>query len=89
MPAIVSLPREKIGAVVARMAEIDDRLSRPLDSEALVKLTRERAELEPVHSAVTELEAAEKEYNLKSGLMSSCIMREPPQVSLRGRSCRE
>jgi hypothetical protein len=38
---------------------------------------------------LAELEAAEKEYNLKSGLMSSCIMREPPQVSLRGRSCRE
>jgi hypothetical protein len=38
---------------------------------------------------LAELEAAEKEYNLKSGLMSSCIMRAPPQVSLRGRSCRE
>lgn len=38
---------------------------------------------------LAELEAAEKEYNLKSGLMSSCVMREPPQVSLRGRSCRE
>ena len=38
---------------------------------------------------LAELEAAEKDYNLKSGLMSSCIMREPPQVSLRGRSCRE
>jgi hypothetical protein len=38
---------------------------------------------------LAELEAAEKEYNLKSGLMSSCIMREPPRVSLRGRSCRE
>ncbi|HEX5971682.1 MAG TPA: hypothetical protein VFY85_07130 [Gemmatimonadaceae bacterium] len=38
---------------------------------------------------LAELEAAEKEYNLKSGLMSSCVMREPPQVGLRGRSCRE
>jgi hypothetical protein len=38
---------------------------------------------------LAELETAEKEYNLKSGLMSSCIMREPPRVSLRGRSCRE
>ena len=38
---------------------------------------------------LAELEAAEKEYNLKSGLMSSCIMRDPPQVGLRGRSCRE
>jgi hypothetical protein len=38
---------------------------------------------------LAELEAAEKEYNLKSGLMSTCIMRQPPQVSLRGGSCRE
>jgi len=38
---------------------------------------------------LAELEAAEKEYNLKSGLMSSCIMRQPPQVSIRGGSCRE
>lgn len=38
---------------------------------------------------LAELEVAEKEYNLKSGLMSSCIMRDPPQVGLRGRSCRE
>ena len=38
---------------------------------------------------LAELEAAEKEYNIKSGLMSRCIMRQPPQVSLRGGSCRE
>jgi hypothetical protein len=38
---------------------------------------------------LAELEAAEKDYNLKSGMMSSCIMRRPPQVSLRGGSCRE
>lgn len=38
---------------------------------------------------LAELEAAEKEYNLKSGLMSTCIVREPPRVSFRGGSCRE
>lgn len=38
---------------------------------------------------LAELEAAEKEYNLHSGLMSSCIMRQPPRVSLKGGSCRE
>ena len=70
MPTPVSLPREKISAVVARMAEIDDRLSRPLDREALVKLTRERAELEPVHAAVTELEAAEKERGELESLLA-------------------
>jgi hypothetical protein len=38
---------------------------------------------------LAELEAAEKEYNLKSGMMSSCIMRQPPQLSLSGGKCRE
>ena len=38
---------------------------------------------------LAELEAAEKEYNLRSGLMSTCIMREPPRVSFRAGSCRE
>lgn len=38
---------------------------------------------------LAELEAAEKAYNLKSGLMSTCIMRVPPNVSFRGGSCRE
>ena len=38
---------------------------------------------------LAELEAAEKDYNLKSGLMSSCIVREPPQVRFRAGSCRE
>ena len=38
---------------------------------------------------LAELEAAEKDYNIKSGLMSTCIMRVPPQVSARGGSCRE
>jgi len=38
---------------------------------------------------LAELESAEKEYNLKSGLMSTCIMRVPPRISLRGGSCRE
>jgi hypothetical protein len=36
-----------------------------------------------------ELKAAEQEYNLRSGMMSTCEMRLPPKVSLRDRSCRE
>jgi hypothetical protein len=36
-----------------------------------------------------ELKAAEQEYNLRSGMMSTCEMRLPPRVSLRERSCRE
>jgi len=38
---------------------------------------------------LAELEAAEKDYNLRSGMMSTCEMRVPPRVSLRERSCRE
>lgn len=38
---------------------------------------------------LAELEAAEKEYNLRSGMMSSCIMRQPPRVSVSGGRCRE
>ena len=38
---------------------------------------------------LAELEAAEKDYNLRSGMMSTCEMRVPPRVRLRGRSCRE
>lgn len=38
---------------------------------------------------LAELEAGEKEYNLKSGMMSTCIMRQPPRLSLSGGKCRE
>ena len=38
---------------------------------------------------LAELVVAEKEYNLRSGMMSSCEMRVAPQVSLRGLTCRE
>jgi hypothetical protein len=36
-----------------------------------------------------ELEDAEKAYNAKSGMMSTCEYRMPPSVTLAGRSCRE
>jgi hypothetical protein len=36
-----------------------------------------------------ELESAEKAYNAKSGLMSTCEFRLPPGTKLDGRSCRE
>ena len=38
---------------------------------------------------LAELEAAEKEYNLRSGMMSSCVMRVPARVSLTSGRCRE
>jgi peptide chain release factor 1 len=55
------LPREKINSLVARLAEIDNRLMEPLDREARIKLSRERADIEPVSVANAELLAAEKE----------------------------
>ncbi|HVY20536.1 MAG TPA: peptide chain release factor 1 [Bauldia sp.] len=55
------LPREKINGLVARLAEIDNRLMQPLDREARIKLSRERAEIEPVSVANGELLQAEKE----------------------------
>jgi peptide chain release factor 1 len=57
----MELPKEKIDAVVARMEAIDARLSQPIDRNSLVKLNRERAELEPVYRAIVELRALEKE----------------------------
>jgi peptide chain release factor 1 len=61
MPTAFTLPEDKISALVARVAEIDDRLSRPIDRETLIKLNRERAELEPLRAAVAELQAARGE----------------------------
>ncbi len=55
------LPRDKITALVSRVEVIDQRLQAPLDSDTLVKLSKERAELEPVYTAIGELTAAEKE----------------------------
>jgi peptide chain release factor 1 len=55
------LPRDKINGLVARLADIDNRLMQPLDREARIKLSRERAEIEPVSVANGELLAAEKE----------------------------
>jgi peptide chain release factor 1 len=63
------LPREKISALVVRLEAIDDRLSQPIDRDTLVKLNRERAELQPVYAAIGELRAAEKERESLSALL--------------------
>jgi peptide chain release factor 1 len=55
------LPTEKIDALVARVEAIDRRLSQPIDRETVVRLGRERAELEPVYQAAIDLRALEKE----------------------------
>ena len=55
------LPREKINSLVARLADIDNRLSHPVDRETRIKLSRERLDIEPINIANAELTQAEKE----------------------------
>src|SRR5580765_6812082 len=57
----MQIPREKIDAVVTRMETIDQRLSQPIDRDSLVKLNRERAELDPVYRAIRDLRGLEAE----------------------------
>jgi peptide chain release factor 1 len=70
MPVTVMLPREKIIALVDHVESINRRLSQPLDRETLVKLSRERAELEPVYAAIGELRQAETEREELKGLLA-------------------
>jgi len=63
------LPRYKINALVTRVEAIDQRLLTPLDSDTLVKLSKERAELQPVYEAIGELTRAEKEREDLNALM--------------------
>jgi len=55
------LPTDKINTLVARLEEIDHRLSQPIDRETVIKLSRERAELAPVYEAVQNLKKAQSE----------------------------
>ena len=63
------LPRDKINALTTRVEAIDQRLLTPLDSDTLVKLSKERAELQPVYEAIEELTRAEKEREGLAALM--------------------
>jgi len=57
----MQIPKEKIDAVLARMEAIDARLSQPIDRDTLVKLNRERAELDPVYRGIVDLRSLETE----------------------------
>lgn len=63
------LPTDKINALVARLEEIDHRLSQPVDRDTVVKLGRERAELAPVYEAIQNLRRAEAEREDLAGLL--------------------
>src|SRR6185295_5085733 len=73
----MQLPRAKIDAVVTRMETIDQRLSQPIDRDSLVKLNRERAELDPVYRAILDLRGLEAERADLDTLMS-----DPEMASL-------
>jgi peptide chain release factor 1 len=70
------LPPEKIQALVSRVDAIDAQLSAPLSRDLLVQLNKERAELQPVHAAILELNAAEKERADLSQLLEDPEMGE-------------
>ena len=70
------LPEAKVDALVARMEEIDARLSAPLDRDTLVRLSRERAELDPVYQAILLLRAAQRERAGLEALLADPEMRD-------------
>ena len=58
---MISLPQQKLDALLHRHALIERELSSSLAPEAFVKLSREHAELEPVVGAIKAFRAAEQE----------------------------
>jgi peptide chain release factor 1 len=70
------LPQAKIDALLARVAAIDARLATPLDRDTLVRLSRERAELEPVREAIVALRQAEAEREGLEALLDDPEMGE-------------
>ncbi len=71
------IPEQKIDALISRVEVIDARLATPLDSDTLVRLSRERAELEPVYEGVTELRTALRE---REGL--EALLADPEMAGL-------
>ncbi len=55
------LPQAKIDQLLQRSETIERRLMEPIDTQTLIQLNRERAELDPVVAGIRELRAAEKE----------------------------
>jgi peptide chain release factor 1 len=53
------LSEQKIDGIMNRVAAIDAQLSGPLETEKLIRLSRERAELEPVVETISELRKAQ------------------------------
>jgi peptide chain release factor 1 len=56
------LSREKIDGLLNRVDTIDAQLATPLDTETMIKLSRERAELEPIVDTIRELRKTESDF---------------------------
>jgi peptide chain release factor 1 len=55
------LPAEKIDSLLKRSEAIDRQLSEPIDTQTMIRLSRERSELEPVVEAIRALRKAESD----------------------------
>ncbi len=53
------LSREKIDGLLKRVDTIDAQLATPLDTETMIKLSRERSELDPIVETIRELKKAD------------------------------
>lgn len=61
--SIVSLPQEKLNALVNRLSVIEAEMAHNPDPEKYVSLSQEYAELDPVVAQIRTLKAAEAEYS--------------------------
>jgi peptide chain release factor 1 len=61
--SIVSLPQEKLNALVNRLGVIEAEMAHNPDPEKYVSLSQEYAELDPVVAQIRTLKAAEAEYS--------------------------
>ncbi|MGD9738339.1 MAG: peptide chain release factor 1 [Bauldia sp.] len=64
------LSAEKIDSIIRRAELIDAQLSQPIDTQTMIKLSRERAELEPVVEAARALRKAEADRKGLDALMA-------------------
>jgi len=70
------LSQQKIDGIAKRVETIDAKLAGPLDTETMIKLSRERAELEPVVEAIGELRKAQSDYDGLQSLLGDAEMGE-------------
>ena len=70
------LSEQKIDGIINRVEAIDARLAGPLDTDTMIKLSRERAELEPVVETITALKKAKSEFEGLQSLLEDEEMGE-------------